>query len=86
MVMTATKRTLPNSVMQLFPFYSTLDAENKKRADTSFKLFSNIAKEQRALFKKEVKNGTEKELKDATHYVFISNPDETEKLIREFLK
>ena len=74
------------SVNQLFPFYASLDPENKKRADTSFAFFANYAQEQRETFKKEVKNGTVKEIKGAHHYVFISNPVETEKLIREFLK
>lgn len=72
----------------------TLFDELRKQGQIEFVTFHQnyayedfmVAKGQRVLFKKEVKNGTEKEIKDATHYVFISNPDETEKLIRGFLK
>jgi len=77
---------IPDSVTNFFPFYASRDTENKKRADTSFLLFVNFMKEQREIFKKEIEKGTVKEIKGANHYVFISNPDETEKLIREFLK
>ena len=76
----------PNSVAQLFPFYTTLDDENKKRADTSFASFVSFAKEQEEIFKKAVKNNTIKEINGANHNVFISNPVETEKLIRDFLE
>lgn len=76
----------PSSVAQLFPFYGTLDAENKKRADSSFASFVSFAKEQEEIFKKAVKNKTIKEINGAHHYVFISNPVETEKFIRDFLQ
>jgi hypothetical protein len=49
----------------------------------SFRSFSN---EEQARFKREVPDGTVKLLIDAKHAVFISNPVETEKMIREFLK
>jgi non-heme chloroperoxidase len=77
---------IPSSVAQLFPFYKTLDAENKKRADTTFASSVSFTKEQEALFKKAVKIKTVKEIDGAHHYVFISNPAETEKFIRSFLK
>lgn len=77
---------IPNSVAQLFPFYETLDAENKKAADTSFASFINFTREQEEIFKKALKNNTVKEIRGAHHVVFISNPKETEKLIRDFLK
>lgn len=78
--------SIHNSINQIFPFYASLDVENKKRADTFFTLENKWAKEQIETFKKEVKKGTVKEIEGANHYVFISNPEETEKLIREFLK
>lgn len=77
---------ISSSVYTTIPFYDSLDAGNKKKADTCYTIFSNITKEQIALFEKEVKNGIVKEIKGAHHYVFISNPVETENLIREFLK
>jgi len=77
---------IASSVYTTFAFYDLLDAGNKKKADTCFTIENNITKEQIELFKKEVKNGIVKEIKGANHYVFISNPVETENLIREFLK
>jgi len=75
-----------SSVYTTMPFYDSLDVANKKKADTCFTIFNNITKEQIALFKKEVKNGRVKEIKGSHHYVYISNPVETENQIREFLK
>lgn len=77
---------IESSIYTTMPFYDLLDDINKKKADTCFTIFNNISKEQIALFKKEVKNGIVKEIKGAHHYVFISNPVETENLIREFLE
>ena len=77
---------IASSVYTSIPFYDSLDSANKKKADTCFTIFKNIGTDQIALFKKEVKKGIVKEIKGANHYVFISNPVETEKLIREFLK
>ena len=77
---------IPSSVYTTIPFYDLLDAANKKKADTGFTIFKKFGTEQIALFKKEVKKGIAKEIKGAEHCVFISNPVETENLIREFLK
>lgn len=77
---------IASSVYTSIPFYDSLDAANKKKADTCFTILKNFGTEQIALFKNEVKNGKVKEIKGADHYVFISNPIETENLIREFLK
>lgn len=65
--------------MHLFPFHTTLDAENNKKADASFASLAIYAKEQEEIFRKEVKNKTIKEINGAHYYVFISNPAETEK-------
>jgi hypothetical protein len=74
------------SAIGFFPFYYSLDAENKKRADTSFVSFVNFTNKQIELFKKTVKMHTVREIDGAHHYVFISNPDETVRFIRDFLK
>jgi len=78
--------TTVSSVYTMVPFYDSLDDENKNKADTLFTIAKNYANGQIELFKKEVKNGIVKEVKGANHYVYISNPVETENLIREFLK
>lgn len=77
---------IASSVYAIMPFYDSLDAENKKKADTCFTIFKNWGTEQIALFRKEVKKGVVKEIKGAHHYVFLSHPVETENLIHEFLK
>ena len=75
-----------NSVKEVFPYYDSLDAENKKGADAFYTSFSDWNTGQIEIFKKEVKNGIVKEIRGAHHHVFLSNPDETEKAIWEFLK
>jgi len=74
------------SARKMFPFYEKLDSISKMKADSlvfSFQKFSNV---EQARFKKEVPNATVKLLVDAKHAVFISNPIDTEKMIRDFLK
>jgi len=70
----------------IIPFYSLLDTVNKKIADARFAIYKNFAREQIERFKKEVKKGVVKEMKEENHYIFLSNPVETENYIREFLK
>lgn len=77
---------IPSSIYTMIPFYDSLDTENKKKADTCFVKLKNYSKQQIAVFKKEVKKGIVKEVKEAHHCIFISNPVITENLIREFLK
>ncbi len=69
-----------------FPFYYKLDAKAKMKADSLIFLFKTFSNEQQAQFKKEVINGSVKSVINAKHAVFISNPSEIEKMIREFLK
>ncbi|MBC6605277.1 alpha/beta hydrolase [Hymenobacter sp. BT188] len=78
--------SIAGSIHTVIPFYNSLDSLNKKKADICYTMFGNLAREQIALFEKEVRNGVTKEIKGANHYVFISNPVETENLIWEFLK
>lgn len=75
-----------DSVYTLLPYYDTLDTPTQKKADTLFTKFRRLKKEQAELFQRKVKNGVVKEIQGANHYIFISHPEETEKLIREFLK
>jgi non-heme chloroperoxidase len=75
-----------SSASQMYAYYTTLDAENKKRAETSFAIWDKYAKGQREAFQNKVLKGTVKGITGANHYVFISHPVETEKFIREFLQ
>lgn len=78
--------SVPTVITQIFPFYPSLDADGKKKAEVSFGIYQKYAKEQRDLFAKEVQKGVVKGVDGANHYVFISHPVETEKFIRDFLK
>ncbi|GAB3984001.1 hypothetical protein GCM10028806_58320 [Spirosoma terrae] len=73
-----------SSVRAAFPFYNRLDSANRQKAMASFPIMTKWASEQEALFRKEVRKGKTLGIKDANHYVFISHPAETEKLIRDF--
>ncbi len=75
-----------NSVQQAFSFYAQLDPGNKKKADRIFGVGEKFRITQRNRFKNEVDKGVIKMINGANHYIFISHPDDTEKLMREFLK
>jgi non-heme chloroperoxidase len=75
-----------DSITQAIPFYAKLDPINRQKADTLYHVFNKFSDEERARFKKEVQGGIVKEVRGANHYIFISHPGETEKLIREFLQ
>jgi hypothetical protein len=74
-----------NKVKDIFAFYDTSDSlKNKSKATQLFQLMTRFTTESPALFLKESKNGIVKKIK-GHHYLFLSNPDETEKLMRDFL-
>jgi len=74
-----------NKVKDIFAFYDTSDSlKNKSKAKQLFQLMIRFTTESPALFLKESKNGIVKKIK-GHHYLFLSNPDETEKLMRDFL-
>lgn len=68
-----------------FPFYDALDSINKNKANQFFPVWSKISMESSDRFLKESKNGIVKKIK-GLHYIFISNSDETEKSMRNFLE
>jgi len=77
---------LNDSISQAIPFYTKLDSGNRQKADTLFPILNKFSDEERARFKKQIKGGIVKELRGANHFLFISHPDETEKMMREFLR
>jgi hypothetical protein len=74
-----------DSIIQLAPFYATLDDVNKRKVDTLYNILNEHNNRERARFRKEVQDGIVKEIIGANHYLFISHTAETEKLMREFL-
>lgn len=69
-----------------FPCYDRFDSTDRKKAIAAFPMMTKFTTDQENLFRKEVAKGTVTGIKDANHYVFISHPAETEKLVRDFLK
>jgi len=72
-------------LIELFPSYSTFDTTNKNKADAHYQLMKAFTLNGQNAFTTGLTNGTIKELVNANHYIFLSNPIETEKLIRKFL-
>jgi len=73
------------TITKFIPFYSSCDSTHKKMLDTYFAWFNRFDNIEMARFKNELPGGTVKIIPDGLHYVFISNPEETEKMIRDFL-
>ncbi len=75
-----------DSAKQCFSYYPLLDSSNKLKADSTFSIIKNWARGEQDRFKNGVKNGIVKTIKGGYHYIFLSNPIETEEMIRAFLK
>lgn len=73
------------SVDKLCPSYRSFDSANRKIVNNFLTWYSSFIDTELNRFKKEVPNGTVKTIIDANHYIFISNPAETEKMIRDFI-
>jgi non-heme chloroperoxidase len=74
------------SAKEVIPSYDELNTVNKKGADEYFILLEKYSNEEQGRFKNQMRYGTIKVINDANHYVFISNPVETEKIISDFLR
>lgn len=74
------------SVNKAVPSYAELNAANQKNAEQFLRLLQKYAITEQIRFKNELRKGTVRTIVNANHYLFISNPVETEKLIRDFLR
>jgi non-heme chloroperoxidase len=74
------------SVEEVIPYYAQLDAGNKGKANKFFELLQKYSNTEQARFKKQMRNGIIRFVEHPNHYIFISNPVETEKMIRDFLR
>jgi non-heme chloroperoxidase len=75
-----------NTAQQWFASYSSMDAANQQKAMNDFMpAWKMYYAAEINRFKSEKPDGRVKEISGADHYVFLTNPGETEKLIREFL-
>jgi non-heme chloroperoxidase len=74
------------SAAEVIPSYAELDVVNKKSANEYFIQLQKYSNKEQASFKKQMRQGTIKFINGANHYIFISNPVETEKMISDFLQ
>lgn len=73
------------SIDKFIPFYANTDSTHKEQLNNYYDWFNNFEKTEMNRFRNEVISGKIRSIPNATHYIFISNPVETEALIREFL-
>lgn len=74
-----------DKVRRLFPFYDRLNPAGKAQANRFNARFTKWAADERARFRAEVKDGHIVELRDAHHYIFMSNEAEVVRAMRAFL-
>ncbi len=70
---------------QLFPRYDDYDALGRERADSIFSAVRTWQAEQIGRFRAEVNGAAVVEIPGAKHYVHYSNPDQVERVMRDFL-
>ncbi len=76
-----------NTAQQYFAAFPLMDSVNQQKAINEFMpAWKSYYNEEISRFKSEKPDGWVKEIPGADHYVFLTHPDETEKLIRAFLK
>jgi non-heme chloroperoxidase len=73
------------SIQKFIPFYVDTDSTHKKLLENYYVWFNQFEKTEMDRFKNGVTAGKVEMIPDASHYIFISHPIETEKLIRDFL-
>ena len=70
---------------QLFPRYDAYEALSRERADSIFSAVRQWQAGQIRRFREEVRGGVVVEIPGANHYVHYSNPDQVERVMRDFL-
>jgi pimeloyl-ACP methyl ester carboxylesterase len=75
-----------DSLSQLFPFYTSLDSVDRKKAQLFYQEFKEWVSKQVDRFQREVVDRQAITMHGAHHYIFISHAAEVEKQMRTFLK
>lgn len=78
--------TLPETVHQRYPGYDSFDTQNRANAERSFQLWETYVNRLKQRFTSELPRPELAEVPGAHHYIFLSNPDEVERLMRRFLR
>jgi pimeloyl-ACP methyl ester carboxylesterase len=76
---------LPLSATQLFPAYTFLGPDLQRQVDTFWPRWATQVKRERERFEREVRRGTAVALNGATHYIFLSDAEQTATQMRAFL-
>jgi non-heme chloroperoxidase len=76
---------LPRSAKELFPAYALLDLDVQRRVDTFWPRWEAQVKREQNRFEREVRRGTAVALNGATHYIFLSDAEQTATQMRHFL-
>ena len=77
---------LPQSAEQLFPAYRVFAPDVRRRVDDFWPKWATQVQHARERFQREVGRGTAVVLNGATHYVFLSNAEQTATQMRAFLE
>lgn len=76
---------LPRSARELFPAYALLDSDAQHRVDSFWPRWQGQVKGERERFEREVSHGTTIALNGATHYIFLSDAEQTASEMWHFL-
>lgn len=68
------------------PLYARLDSASKTKVAAFVPVMAKLQTQEINRFRQEVAHGTATVIKGGNHYVFLSHPVETEKMMRDFLK
>jgi pimeloyl-ACP methyl ester carboxylesterase len=75
---------VPATVDQKYPWYPRVSAEERRRADRRFAVESPRLARQRSRFREEISGARVVEVAGGRHYVFLTNPAEVARAVREF--
>lgn len=75
----------PRAARELFPAYTLLDSDAKRRADAFWPRWQAQVRRERERFRHEVRGGNAIFLNGATHYIFLSDADQAASQMRRFL-
>jgi pimeloyl-ACP methyl ester carboxylesterase len=76
---------LPRSARELFPAYTLLDSDTQQRVDSFWPRWQGLVKHEQERFERDVRHGTTIALNGATHYIFLSDAEQTASQMWHFL-
>jgi non-heme chloroperoxidase len=77
---------LPRSGKEMFAAYDLVDKSAQSRVDAVWPTWVSFVRSEEQRFRTRVRNGRTLEIPGASHYVFLTNPNETAHAVRGFLE